>query len=445
MKLRSLLPALAVLPVLPLLLASPPAPAQAPAEDAETRTIVVDLFRHGASKTPLAVPLPEGASDQAREFHAILMRDLELCGWFDLIDPKAFVEPAEAGLRPGSFRFEDWEVPGASGLAKTSLGASDAGGVRAEVWVYDVPGRRKIGARAYSAGRENVRTLAHKVANEIILQITGQPGPFNTRFAVSAQLGGNKEIAVIDFDGHGLVPVTKNGSINLQPAWDPSGRRIAFTSYMGGNPDLYVADLGAGRITRVSARPGINTGASWHPGGGLLALTLSPGGDSDIYTVDAASGKEVARITRSLGIDVSPAFSPDGGRIAFVSERSGGAQIYVAGADGSAPRRVTFQGSYNTDPAWSPDGKTLAFVGRDGNFDVFTVEVDTGRTTRLTQGAGDNEDPSWSPDGRFVAFSSTRAGGSHIWMSTANGAHQVQLTSGKGGYTSPAWSPALAW
>jgi TolB protein len=398
----------------------------------------------GATKMTIGLPKPTGGSAEAKEFYEVLTRDLNLSGWFNIVDPAGYVEPAGTGIQLGQFRFEDWDVIGTTVLAKTSLSMS-GGKLRAEAWVYAVPGREKLDAKAFTADVTKVRTLAHKVANEIILQITGQPGPFNTRFAVSAQLGGNKEIAVIDFDGHGLVPVTKNGSINLQPAWDPSGRRIAFTSYMGGNPDLYVADLGAGRITRVSARPGINTGASWHPGGGLLALTLSPGGDSDIYTVDAASGKEVARITKSLGIDVSPAFSPDGGRIAFVSERSGGAQIYVAGADGSAPRRVTFQGSYNTDPAWSPDGKTLAFVGRDGNFDVFTVEVDTGRTTRLTQGAGDNEDPSWSPDGRFVAFSSTRAGGSHIWMSTANGAHQVQLTSGKGGYTSPAWSPALAW
>ena len=89
--------------------------------------------------------------------------------------------------------------------------------------------------------------------------------------------------------------------------------------------------------------------------------------------------------------------------------------------------------------------EVLEAVRRTGTTAQLTVEVDTGRTTRLTQGAGDNEDPSWSPDGRFVAFSSTRAGGSHIWMSTAKGAHQVQLTSGKGGYTSPAWSPALAW
>lgn len=84
-------------------------------------------------------------------------------------------------------------------------------------------------------------------------------------------------------------------------------------------------------------------------------------------------------------------------------------------------------------------------MSRDGSFDVFTVDVATGRITRITQANGDNEDPSWSPDGRFLAFSSNRSGSHHIWMATANGAHQVQLTTGKGGYTNPDWSPALPW
>ena len=181
------------------------------------------------------------------------------------------------------------------------------------------------------------------------------------------------------------------------------------------------------------------------PGGKTMALTLTPSGDPEIYTIDPATGKEVARLTNNRGIDTSPSWSPDGNRIAFVSDRSGGAQVYVMNKDGSGVRRVTFQGGHNTDPSWSPDGKSLTFVGRDSVFDIFTVGVDGGGITRITQHAGDNEDPSFSPDGNYIGFSSTRAGGAHIWMSTVDGAHQVQLTQGKGGYTNPSWSPFLEW
>ena len=401
-------------------------------------------FKPGATRYALALPRPVGGSAVEEEFYAVLKRDLELSGYFDIIDPAAYIESSTAGLRPGSFKFEDWEVPGAAILVKTGL-QDQGGGHRVEGWVYHVPGRSKQGAKAFSGAQGSVRMLAHKTANHVIESLFDHQGPFNTRFAVAGTFSGNKEIYVVDFDGHGLTRVTKNGSINLQPDWDPTGTRIAYTGYSAGNPDTYVADLSKGRITRVSSRSGINTGAAWAPDGARLALTLSPGGDPDIFTVDATTGRQLGRVTRVAGIDVSPTWSPDGSQLAFVSERSGGAQIYVANADGSGARRVTFQGGHNTDPAWSPDGEHIAFVGRSGVFDVFTVRLDDSRVTRITQSAGDNEDPSWSPDGHYLAFSSTRGGSPHIWMSTADGAHQVQLTQGKGGYTNPDWSPPLAW
>lgn len=398
----------------------------------------------GEATYMLALPRPIGGSAAEQEYYDVLKRDLELTGYFTIIDPNAFIESNTAGLRPGSFQFEDWEVPGAEILVKTGL--QDTGeGLRAEAWVYYVPGKTKEGAKAFSGPRSSVRMLAHKSANLVIESLFEHQGPFNTRFAFSGNFSGNKEIYVVDFDGHGRRKVTRNGSINIQPSWDSSGTRIAYTGYAGGNPDAYVADLAKGRITRVSARPGINSGPAFSPKGDLLALTMSPGGDPDIYTVDPVTGRQVSRVTRSAGIDVSPTWSPDGAQVAFVSERSGGAQIYVANADGSNARRVTFQGAHNTDPAWSPDGKHIAFVSREGVFDVFVVRLEDNKITRITQGMGDNEDPTWSPDGHYLAFSSTRTGAPHIWMSTLNGAHQVQLTQGKGGYTNPDWSPSLSW
>lgn len=406
-----------------------------------TRTILIDVTSPGRTQFPIALPTPIGTGDTAT-FFEVLRRDLELSGWFRIIDSDAYIEPAGTGVRPGEFQYSDWQITGALGLAKTVLGG-DSGRLRSEVWVYDLAGERRLGAKAFSTA--NIRALAHKTANEIILQLTGQQGIFNTRFAAVNTANGNKEIYVVDFDGHNPQRVTRNGSINLQPQWDPTGTKLSFTSYLGGNPDLYVADLTNGRITRLSARSGINTGATWSPTGRLMALALSPGGDPDIYTIDASSGAQLARLTRTTGIDSSPCFSPDGSQIAFVSERSGGAQIYKMNLDGSGATRVTFEGSRNYDPAWSPKGDRIAYVSQSGVFDVYTVRTDGSGVTRITQGMGDNEDPSWSPDGHYVAFSSTRTGSAHIWMSTSDGYHQVQLTQGAGGYTNPAWSPLLNW
>jgi TolB protein len=435
--------ALLLLPLMGLALAWPlTGPAQAP-EDNVRINIVVGA--PGKNKVPIALPTPVGGASEQAEFLEVVRRDLELSGWFTIIDSAGYIEPTGSGMRTGEFRFEDWDVPGAVALGKTSLQATATGQLRTEVWVYDVPGRRKLGAKAFTADKTATRALGHKVANEIILQVTGQPGPFNTRFAFAGSFTGNKEIYVVDFDGFGRRAITKNGSINIKPSWSSSGGQIAFTSFLSGNPDLYVADLGGGRIRRLSAREGINSGGAFSPFADLIALTLAPTGDPDVYTISSESGQIITRLTKSTGIDTSPAWSPDGSRLAFVSDRSGGAQIYMMNSDGSGVQRVTFQGSSNTDPAWSPDGTKLTYVTRDGNFDVMTCRVDGGGVTRITQSAGDNEDPSWSPDGNYIAFSSTRKGGAHIWMSTADGSHQVQLTEGKGGYTNPRWSPSLDW
>jgi len=129
-------------------------------------------------------------------------------------------------------------------------------------------------------------------------------------------------------------------------------------------------------------------------------------------------------------------------KIAFVSARTGSPQVYVMNADGSSPRRVTFQGSYNTSPCWSPKGDLIAYVSREGGFQVFTLNLKTNQPRQITN-QGNNEDPWFSPDGRYLVFSSTRAGKSALYLADTSGEQQVQLTKSGGDDTSPSWSPRL--
>ena len=224
-----------------------------------------------------------------------------------------------------------------------------------------------------------------------------------------------------------------------------------FTSYAGGRPDLYLAGINGGPWKAISRQKGLNTGATLSPGkvqiGGttyprLLALSLSKDGNSEIYLLKPG-GAIVARLTNHWGIDSSPTWSPDGKKVAFVSNRGGSPQIYTITLTTKTLRRMTFQGNYNQTPAWSPRGDLIAFTGRDERnvFDLFTVDAQTQKVTRLTQSQGHNEEPSWAPNGRLIVFTSTRAGqGPRLYVMREDGRHHRLLNTKLGEATTPRWS-----
>jgi TolB protein len=398
----------------------------------------------GAADVPLAVPpvqLPTGAVAGSDELWETLFRDLEMSGFFSMIDPKAYIEQGK-GVEPGTFDFADWRILRTSVLVKTRMLPCE-GQVCADAFVYDASGGTKVLARRFRAAPGQARYQGHEMANAILLAVTGQPGVFGARLVAVGSQSGNKEIYLLDLDGKGVAPVTKNGSVNLSPAWSPDARTISWTSYKKGQPDLYSKDLASGRVALLSNRKGVNISPAYGPDGKTLCMARTgPGGDSDLFLLDAATGAEIRRLTEGGGIDVSPNFSPDGRTIAFASERSGGSHIYLVDTGGGAPTRITFDGLFNTDPVFSPDGTKLAFVGRvEGGFDIYVVNRDGSGIVRITEGRGDNEDPAWSPDGRYLVFSSTRTGRSELWLSTADGRHQAKVTS-TGGWFQPAFAPS---
>jgi dipeptidyl aminopeptidase/acylaminoacyl peptidase len=206
---------------------------------------------------------------------------------------------------------------------------------------------------------------------------------------------------------------------------------------------------------------------------------------SNIWLVDTAGG-EPRRFTTGPRRDTAPRWSPDGSRLAFVSERDAKkkGQLYVMPAQGGEATRLTDLDNGAGAPEWSPDGTCLAFVSRVGGFKepeseeekrksrpvrvittlkyklngegftydrrphVFTVAVDGGAPRQLTDGDYDHADPVWSPDGRWIAFTSVRHDdrdhddASDIWLAPAEGGAPRRLTRTAGPAGLPAFSPA---
>jgi len=187
---------------------------------------------------------------------------------------------------------------------------------------------------------------------------------------------------------------------------------------------------------------GLNVTPAWSPDGKKIAFCSSLSGDPEIY-VSNADGSGLQRRTFSPSVDISPVWNPKtGNEIAFVSDRSGSPQIYIMNADGSNLRRLISGAGDASEPAWSPDAQFMAFewrVSETGTYDVYLIDIASGQITQLTHDAGRNEHPTWSPDGRHLVFESTRGGSRQIWMMLANGSNPKQLTT-QGENWNPNWS-----
>ena len=156
-------------------------------------------------------------------------------------------------------------------------------------------------------------------------------------------------------------------------------------------------------------------------------------------------GPSRLRVVRRIRTGIQPKsveVSPDGERIAYVSDRTGSPQIYVANADGSHARRLTYDGNYNTNPAWSPDGLWIAYTMRvNHQFDVWLIDPDGDANFPIVSHRNSDESPSWSPNGRKIVFSSTRRGRADLYIVDRDGSNLRRLTREAGNNTSPAWGP----
>jgi polyisoprenoid-binding protein YceI len=159
-----------------------------------------------------------------------------------------------------------------------------------------------------------------------------------------------------------------------------------------------------------------------------------------LFVVPASGGRPV-QVTKGDNAELQPAWSPDGGQLAFVRSvpEQDSSAIWMMNKDGSAIRRLTGSPSTpDTEPAWSPDSSVIAYVSfiKGGNDDIFVAHLGGGPPRRLTHGPEYDASPAWSPDGRWIAFS--RDG--DIWRMRADGSEARPLTHGKKRDGSPSWS-----
>lgn len=417
-----------------------------PASRAQGVDVYINVTGGGAKKLNIAIPefsvvAGTDAGGVAKLLATVAGQDLTFSQLFSVVAATGSIPPND----PAALR-QSWTEFAAAGAHAGVHGLLAIRGARleAEMRLYDLttPEQKLIGTKTFEMPSDQARRLAHKIADEIALQFTGERGIADTKIAYVVGPRGAKEIMVTDYDGFGPRPVTRNGSINLMPVWSPDARSLAYLSYKNGYPDLFRAFPFERRPEQtLAAFIGINSSPAWSPDGRSLALTLSKDGNPEIYVLILATGV-FRRLTRHAGIDTDPTWSPTGREIAFVSDRAGSPSVFVMDPEGANQRQLT-TGGYHTQPRWSPKGDTIVFTSRQVTHDLWAISPDGSNVRRLTAGPGDNQGSSWAPNGRHLAFQSNRLGAWHIYAMLADGSEQTPVTRSPGEQTSPSWSSRL--
>lgn len=265
------------------------------------------------------------------------------------------------------------------------------------------------------------------------------------RFTFVSERDGNPEIYTLSLDGTGLTRLTYSDADDLSPRYSPQGDQIAFRANRDDvRPALYVMAADGSRQRAVVADGHFNEFPAWWPDGTRLVFDSDALGPFQLFVVDLAGGGVTPVLPNvEPADDAVAAVSPDGARIAFQSRRAGDAyQIFTVAPDGADLVRLTFTSARNDHPAWSPDGGTLAFVSeRLGGRDLFVMNADGTDQRALVVGQGEVRLPRFSPDGRWILFSSDRDGDLDVYVVSVDGAELRRLTDHPADDYSPDWEP----
>jgi TolB protein len=269
-------------------------------------------------------------------------------------------------------------------------------------------------------------------------------------FSRSPSSTSGPDIFLMNPDGTGEVNLTNRQGSDYDPAWSPDGKKIAFVTLRGfdGKTKIYVMNADGTDPQNLSYTSNEDSAPSWSPDGKRIAF-MSYGINSPprIYVMNAdGTGRKPVS---DMEYVAAPTWSPDGQNILFSSTGTS-SDLWVARADGSSTVRLTNTPWGEVMPAYSPDGKKIAFVSeRDGgtyNSDIYVMNADGTNPVRLTDSSGWDGSPSWSPDGSKIIFDSQRNGpmSSMIYVMNADGTNQIRVTvnntTNEGG---PVWRPQV--
>ena len=279
--------------------------------------------------------------------------------------------------------------------------------------------------------------------------------PDGRRIALDSSWAGPRRIWVVDDQGHNPQQVTTDSSeavVHMAPRWAPDGRKIAFQSIERTKFDVRVVDLETRQQHWITNDYATDIAPAWSASGKYVYFTSDRAGAWNIWRApvgpDGAAASPLQQVTTGAGKDVEVAVSVDGRRLAFATRRQNADlwRLPVSPADGKpsgAPEPVIATTREDSRGAWSPDGGSIAFNSdRGGDMNIWLYSLKDGKTRPLTSGRGGDFQPNWSPDDRTIAFFSSRNGTANIWtVEVATGKTRALTTSSSSLNSNPFFAP----
>ncbi len=227
------------------------------------------------------------------------------------------------------------------------------------------------------------------------LNITPSWSPDGRSIAYTSYRTGLPDILVSNIFAGTMETPTKGVGQNFLPVFSPDGSRIAFMSTRDGNPEIYIVNRDGSNVTRLTNNPAIDVTPTWSPSGAQIAFTTERTGSPQIWVV-GTDGTGLRRISYESFADRPTWSPPPYNEIAFAARTGPGFDIKILNIASGETRQITFGEGSNESPAWSPNGRHLAFMStRAGRSQVFTTDRD-GRNIRQLTRDGNNTTPNWS-------------------------------------------------